>query len=268
MKEPNPNYVPPASRKVYLACARGGGKSYEQFRQSVELMEQFDAAPWPKINPYLKGEKNMTYYEFMDNEIAALRAEVKTANEKNVKLVDDCIELETALQDAEERCKVKDAYIDELRMKLESAVSQNKCLNERVRELRDNRGGDAITIALGQQRIKELMAENDKLTKELSEVKERNENQFNTIQQLEKELKEYKAVVGDNPEAMKTYILENDERINKLRNDNKLLEMAMMDANANMSLISAQNKRLREQNEKYDLVIHTIEQLFGCAFDI
>jgi chromosome segregation ATPase len=187
----------------------------------------------------------------MENEITALRAELKAANARIEELTKARDGFEDELACAEERCNVKDAYIDELRMKLESVVSQNK-----------------KAIYTQSDTIHKLLGMIARLKSELTEVKERNENQFNTIQQLEKELKEYKVVVGDNPDAMKNYILETDERICKLRNDNKLLEMAMMDTDTNMSVISAENKRLREQIDKYDLVIHTIEQLFGCAFDI
>ena len=86
VKEPNPNYVPPASRKVYYTCARGGGKSYKQCRKILEMMVEgkipvcmelepivyefklgtseencelqmrmYDAL-WPKENPYIDKE--------------------------------------------------------------------------------------------------------------------------------------------------------------------------------------------------------------------
>ena len=206
----------------------------------------------------------MTYYEFMENEITALRAELKAANGRIEELTKQNEEFETALADAEECNNVKDAYIDELRMKLESVVSRNKEDKIHVARLEGIAAG--ATVLKQENAILHKCV--DRLNEELAEVKERNENQYEMIEKLSRELKDYKVVVGDNPEAMKNYIRETDERICKLRNDNKLLEMAMMDATTNVNVISGENKRLRAQNEKYDLVIHTIEQLFGCAFDI
>ena len=174
----------------------------------------------------------------------------------------------TDLECAEERCNVKDAYIDELRMKLESMVSRNKELEQH----------NAFLTGVYEFSMV-LKKENAKLKEELEHRDKQNDK-------LSARLKAYEDVVGDDPEVAKLNIARVEENLmvavkNNSAKDRKIDELCKrvaylegvaigadklkaeyikMEGNKNSQILEliAENAKLKEELEHRDKQIEKL----------
>ena len=360
---------------IYMSCARGGGKSYEQFRRILELMANgeipvcHELEPyvyefkldrgdsnhetqmrmyetlWPKENPFIRKENSMNAHIFKKEPIAPVMAEhIKRVNisepkiecesvseegiDKTIanlrnhiyaKMVDmqdkviiDAVinfarsegftdaylidkayimaaleskyrqdELERELEDAEERCNVKDQRIDELHEINEHQKKQIETQAILIRKLR----GNIAELEEGQKlledrkaTIKQLVDERDRLLHDLKcahaeindlcdEIKAlKNKVVFlngmcSGAEVLKKEndqlKKELKALIAANEDL--------NDRIKKM--DKKLREPANDDRDM---VIENQMRTIHEldhQLRKYKLAGHIIKNCIAVAED-
>jgi chromosome segregation ATPase len=115
-----------------------------------------------------------------------------------------------------------------------------------------------------------LRKEIDKLYDDIHAIAEERDAVIEKNGTLAKRIGELEDMVSSfsNDKVIREKEIEKLEKIiADLRNDKRLLEKALMDNEFNIGVLSSDRKRLCTQLDKYKIVVHVVEELFGIKFD-